>query len=36
MTNKTPVDRFRTLRLLGALVGLSAALGACNADRAKS
>ncbi len=30
MTNRTPVDRHRTLRLLGALVGLSAALGACT------
>jgi pilus assembly protein CpaD len=30
MTNTTPVDRHRTLRLLGALVGLSAALGACT------
>ena len=29
MTNGTPVDRYRTLRLLGALVGLSAVLGAC-------
>ncbi len=29
MTNRTPVDRYRTLRLLGALLGLSAALGAC-------
>src|SRR3981189_2416748 len=29
MTNRTPVSRFRTLRLCGALVGLSAALGAC-------
>ncbi|HXQ06827.1 MAG TPA: CpaD family pilus assembly protein [Bradyrhizobium sp.] len=29
MTNRTPVDRYRTLRLLGALFGLSAALGAC-------
>ena len=33
MTNRTPVDRLRTLRLLGALVGLSIVLGACNADR---
>jgi pilus assembly protein CpaD len=30
MTNMTPVDRHRTLRLLGALAGLSAALGACT------
>jgi len=30
MTNRTPVDRLRTLRLLGALAGLSAALGACT------
>jgi pilus assembly protein CpaD len=30
MTNTTPVDRHRTLRRLGALVGLSAALGACT------
>ena len=30
MTNKTPVDRYRPLRLLGALIGLSAALGACT------
>src|SRR3981189_327485 len=30
MTNRTPVDRHRSLRLLGALVGLSAALGACT------
>src|SRR5712671_4327775 len=30
MTNKTPVDRLRALRLLGALVGLSTALGACQ------
>src|ERR1700686_2936383 len=29
MTNRTPANRFRTLRLCGALVGLSAALGAC-------
>src|SRR6202163_1993501 len=29
MTNRTPLDRYRTLRLLGALLGLSAALGAC-------
>ena len=30
MTNNTPVDRYRTLHLLGALVGLSVALGGCN------
>jgi len=30
MTNITPIDRYRTLRLLGALLGLSAALGACT------
>ncbi len=30
MTNKTPVDHLRTLRLVGALVGLSTALGACQ------
>jgi pilus assembly protein CpaD len=30
MTNRTPVDRHRTLRLLGALAGLSVALGACT------
>src|SRR5258706_15263451 len=30
MTYRTPADRYRTLRLLGALVGLSAALGACT------
>ena len=30
MTNTTPADRHRTLRNLGALVGLSVALGACN------
>jgi pilus assembly protein CpaD len=30
MTNRTPVDRHRTLRLLGALAGLSVVLGACN------
>jgi pilus assembly protein CpaD len=30
MTNRTPVDRRRTLRLLGALAGLSVALGACT------
>lgn len=32
MTNRTPVDRYRTLRLLGALVGISAALGGCNTN----
>jgi pilus assembly protein CpaD len=30
MTTRTPADRLRTLRLLGALTGLSAALGACT------
>ena len=30
MTNGTPADRGRTLRLLSALVGVSAALGACT------
>jgi pilus assembly protein CpaD len=30
MTNRTPVDRYKTLRLLGALAGLSVVLGACN------
>jgi pilus assembly protein CpaD len=30
MTNRTPADRRRTLRQLSALVGLSAALGACT------
>src|SRR3977135_3290395 len=30
MTYRTPADRYRTLQLLGALVGLSAALGACT------
>src|SRR3979490_2278404 len=30
MTNRTPVDRYRTPRLLSALAGLSVALGACN------
>jgi pilus assembly protein CpaD len=30
MTIKTPVDRLRALRLLGALAGLSTALGACQ------
>ena len=30
MTNRTPVDRLRSLRLLSAFVGLSAALGACT------
>src|SRR5260370_4348430 len=29
MTNSTPADRHRALRLLSAIVGLSAALGAC-------
>jgi pilus assembly protein CpaD len=30
MTNRTPVDRYKALRLLGALAGLSVVLGACN------
>jgi pilus assembly protein CpaD len=30
MTSRTRVDRYRTLRLLSALVGLSVALGACT------
>jgi pilus assembly protein CpaD len=30
MTNMTPADRHRRLRVLGALTGLSVALGACN------
>src|SRR6202035_5782214 len=30
MTNRTPLDRHRTLRLLAVLAGLSAALGGCN------
>jgi pilus assembly protein CpaD len=30
MTNRTPVDHYRTLRLLGTLLGLSVVLGACN------
>jgi pilus assembly protein CpaD len=30
MTNRTPADRYSTLRLLGALAGLSVVLGACN------
>src|SRR5580704_5455549 len=30
MTNRTAVDRYKTLRLVGALVGLSASLGACT------
>jgi pilus assembly protein CpaD len=30
MTKTTPIDRYRTLRLLGALAGLSVALGACT------
>ena len=30
MTTRTSADRLRTLRLLGALAGLSAALGACT------
>src|SRR5579864_5157018 len=30
MTNKTSLDRYRTLRLAGAMFGLSVALGACT------
>src|SRR6266702_7074435 len=30
MTSRTPADRHRTLRLLGALAGVSVALGACT------
>jgi pilus assembly protein CpaD len=30
MTNRTAADRYKTLRLVGALVGLSAGLGACT------
>jgi pilus assembly protein CpaD len=30
MTNRTPLDRYKALRLLGALAGLSAVLGACT------
>jgi len=30
MTSRTPVDRLKNLRLLGALAGLSIVLGACN------
>jgi pilus assembly protein CpaD len=30
MTNRTSVDRYRTLRLLSTLAGVSVALGACN------
>src|SRR6202158_5854255 len=30
MTNMTPADRLRALRLLGAVAGLSVALGACT------
>jgi pilus assembly protein CpaD len=30
MTDRTPADCYRTLRLLGALAGLSVVLGACN------
>jgi pilus assembly protein CpaD len=30
MTNRSPADRGKTLRLLGALAGLSVVLGACN------
>jgi pilus assembly protein CpaD len=35
MTNRTPIDRLRTLRLLGALAGLSVALGACTSTGAE-
>jgi len=31
MTNKTPANQFRTLRLCGAFIGLALALGACTA-----
>src|SRR5712671_7881104 len=31
MTNKTPANQFRTLRLCGAIIGLALALGACTA-----
>jgi pilus assembly protein CpaD len=30
MTNRAPADRYKHLRLLGALAGLSVVLGACN------
>src|ERR1700675_3044064 len=30
MANSIPVDRYRALRLIGALAGLSVALGACT------
>ena len=30
MTNRKPLDRFNTVRLAGALLGLSVVLGACN------
>jgi pilus assembly protein CpaD len=30
MTNRTPIDRLQTLRLVGALIGLSTLLGACT------
>ena len=30
MTNKTPANQFRTLRLCGAFVGVAMALGACT------
>jgi pilus assembly protein CpaD len=32
MTNKTTADRYRTLRLLSALAGISISLGACTTD----
>jgi pilus assembly protein CpaD len=35
MTNMTPVDRHRALRLLGALAGLSVVLGACTYTNAE-
>jgi pilus assembly protein CpaD len=35
MTSRTPADRYRTPRLLGALVGLSVALGACTYSTAE-
>src|SRR5260370_8193597 len=31
MTNKTPANQFRTLRLCGSFIGLALALGACTA-----
>ena len=32
MTNRPSIDRCRALRLLGALAGVSIALGACTTD----